>query len=61
MGQIRKARSTPFERGSVAHMQYHPGGDARRRVLPIAFLRAVLSGADNHVGNVLGVADITAE
>ena len=57
--QIGEARNATFERGSVAHVQDHSRRDGRRGILPIALLGAVFAGADDHVGDVLGVADIT--
>ena len=52
-------RSLPtFESGGVAHMQDHPRSDGRGGVLPVAFLRAVFPGADEHVRNVLRVGNI---
>ena len=52
-------RSLPtFESGGIAHMQDHPRRDGRGGVLPVAFLRAVFPGADEHVRNVLGVGNI---
>ena len=39
-------------------MQNHAGRDGNGRILPVAFLRAVLAGADDHVGDVLRVGHI---
>jgi len=47
-----------FESSGVAHMQDHPRGDGRGGVLPVAFLRTVFPGADEHVRNVLRVGNI---
>ena len=42
----------------VADVQNHSGRDRSRCILPIALLRAVLAGAHDHVGDVLGIGDI---
>jgi len=47
-----------FESSGVAHMQDHPRSDGRGGILPVAFLRAVFPGADEHVGYVLGIGNI---
>src|SRR5882762_7608166 len=47
-----------FKGGGVAHMEDHSGCDGRGSVLPVAFLWAVLPGADEHVRNVLRVGNI---
>ena len=39
-------------------MKDHPGSDGRGGILPVAFLRAVFSGADKHVRNVLRVGNV---
>ena len=39
-------------------MQNHPGGDGRRGILPVAFLRAIFPGAHKHVRNVLRIRNI---
>src|SRR5258707_13727841 len=39
-------------------MQDHPRSDGRSGVLPVAFLRAVFAGANEHVRNVLRVGNI---
>ena len=39
-------------------MQDHSGGDGRGGILPIPFLRAVLTGSDDHVRDVLRVGHI---
>jgi hypothetical protein len=51
--QIGEARNAAFERGCVAHMQDQSRRDGRCGILPIAFLRTVLAGMDDHVGNLL--------
>jgi hypothetical protein len=39
-------------------MQDHAGSDGGGSILPVALLRAVFSGANDHAGNVLRVAHI---
>ena len=58
MGKIGERGDAAFERRLVADVQDHSGSDGSRGILPIALLRAVLAGADDHVGDVLGVAHI---
>ena len=57
--QIGETRDAAFERRFIADVQDHSCRDGSRGILPVAFLRAVLAGTDDHVGDVLGVADIT--
>ena len=57
--QIGETRNAAFERGFIANVQDHSRRDGGGGILPVAFLRAVLAGAHDHVGDVLGVADIT--
>src|SRR5665213_941822 len=47
-----------FESCGVAHVQDHTRSDGRGGVLPVAFLRAVFPGADEHVRYVLRVGNI---
>ena len=56
--QVGEAGYAAFERSFVADVQDHSRGDGRGGILPVALLRAVLAGAHDHVGDVLGVADI---
>ena len=55
MRQIGETRDAAFERCFVADMQNHSRRDGRGGILPVAFLRAVFAGADDHVGDVLRV------
>src|SRR5579863_7838725 len=57
--QIGETRNAPFERRFIADVQDHSCRDGSGGILPVAFLRAVLTGTDDHVGDVLGVAHIT--
>ena len=56
--QIRETCDSTFERRLVADVQNHSGSDRSGSILPITLLRAVLAGADDHVGDVLGVGDV---
>ena len=57
-GEQAEGSLSPFESGGVAHMQDHPRRDRGSSVLPVAFLRTVFPGADEHVRNVLCVGNI---
>ena len=59
VGQIGKTRNAAFERRFIADVQDHSCRDGGRGILPVAFLRAVLAGAHDHVGDILCIADIT--
>ena len=48
----------PFESRGIAHMQDHPRRDGRGRVLPVAFLRTIFAGTNEHVRNVLRIGNI---
>ena len=56
--QIGETGDAAFERRFIADVQDHSRRDGSGGILPVAFLRAVLAGADDHVGDVLGVADV---
>src|SRR5260370_28225717 len=57
-GKVGKTCGFSRLRGSIANMQHHARTDRNCRVLPVAFLRALLAGSDYHVGNVLGIGYI---
>ena len=59
MRQIGETRNAAFERRFIADVQDHSCCDGCGGILPVAFLRAVLAGAHDHVGDVLRIADIT--
>src|SRR5262252_9361473 len=59
IGKIGERCDATFERRLVADVQDHSGTDGSRGILPIALLRAVLAGTDDHVGDILGVAHVT--
>src|ERR1700722_4016763 len=56
--EVRQAGLAVFTRRGVADVQDHTGGDGGGSFLPVALLRAVFPGADNHAGDVLRVAHI---
>ena len=57
--QIGETRDAPFERRFIANVQDHSRRDGSCGILPVALLRAVLTGTDDHVGDILGVAHVT--
>ena len=58
MGKIGERRDATFKRRLLTDMQDHSGSDGSCGILPIALLRAILAGAHDHVGDVLGVAHV---
>ena len=55
VGQIAQTGDSFGCRGGIANMQDHAGRDRRCGVLPVTFLRRILAGAHDHVGDVLCV------
>src|SRR5471030_2649344 len=56
--EIGETGNAAFERRFVADVQNHSRRNGRGGILPVALLRAVLASADDHVGDILGVAHI---
>ena len=56
--KIGETGDAAFERRFIADVQDHSRRDGSGGILPVAFLRAVFAGAHDHVGDVLGVADV---
>src|SRR5467141_701943 len=57
-GQEAEGSLPPIESRGIAYMQNHPRRDRRGCILPVALLRTVLPGADEHVRDVLRVGNI---
>src|ERR1700733_6527696 len=56
--EVCQAGLAVFARRGVAHVQDHAGGNGSGSFLPVALLRAVFTGADDHTGDVLRIAHI---
>ena len=56
--EIRETRDAAFECRRVTDVKDHSRRNGGCGILPVALLRAVLAGAHDHVGDVLGVAHI---
>src|SRR5579884_960663 len=52
MREISKRSDTPLTCRRITDMQNHPGCDGSCCILPVAFLRTILAGSDNHVCDV---------
>ena len=55
VGKVAQTGHSFGRRSGIADMQDHSGCDRCRSVLPVTLLRRVLAGANDHVGDILGV------
>ena len=56
--QIGQTRDAALGGGCIAGVQNHASRDGNGRVLPVALLRTVLTGAHDHVRDVLCVGNV---
>src|SRR4051794_33753015 len=58
VSHVGQASSLPAQSSFVADVENDACRDRAGGILPVPFLRAIFPGADDHVRDVLGVADI---